>query len=74
MGHKPLERTQKFVEQYVQERRRYLSRRVLVQRNGHGGFDREGAGFLGFGGARAAAEAAKAIEARNAEFRVRNDL
>eukprot|EP00903_Cladosiphon_okamuranus_P008297 g7983.t1 len=36
-----VERQKKFVEGYVRERRRYLSRRVSAQREGHGGFQRE---------------------------------
>lgn len=53
------------------QRRRYLSRRVEAQRDGHGGFYREGRGFAGAVGAALDNLAAKAVEARLAEFRVR---
>lgn len=56
------------------QRRRYLSRRVAAQREGHGGFYREGGGFPGTGVAGLEKSAAKATEARLAEFRVRTDI
>lgn len=56
---------QKFVEGYVRERRRYLSRRVSAQREGHGGFQREKAS-AGPGGR----PSKKVTEIEKAEFSV----
>lgn len=57
--------SQQFVEGYVRERRRYLSRRVSAQREGHGGFHREEAP-VGPGGR----ASTKVTEAEKAEFSV----
>ncbi|CBJ34038.1 hypothetical protein Esi_0889_0002 [Ectocarpus siliculosus] len=58
-----IQEQQEFVEGYVQERRRYLSRRVSAQRDGHGGFQREEVP-TGPGGR----WSKKAMEAKKAEF------